>query len=462
LYLNGSGKWARNARKTHALVMPQADAQQNGLENAAAQGLAPEENLRYARHLSLADFGTAGQLRLKQSRVLVVGAGGLGSPALLYLAAAGIGRIGIVDGDRIERHNLQRQVLYADAEVGQSKAERAASRIRALNPNVEVETMPYMLDAENAEVLIAPWDIVLDGSDNFPTRYAVNDACAALNKPHVHASIERYTGQLTALNVALPDGSRGPDYRDLYPEPPAPGTVPDCSEGGVLGVLPGILGTWQAAEAIKILSGLGEPLVGRLLLMDLRSGQVHTMRYSRDPERSRAAGKRDVLEENTHAAEARTAPVESAVEAAAPSPLKSYGKSATAAVMEPDSNGHRLSEAGPSGANGQAPVPLKRISVQAFKALRESGEPYQLIDVREPYEYEIAQIGGQLMPVAKVVDAEDRIRKDCKVIVHCHAGKRSANVIRVLEARFGLSNLYNLEGGIRAWSQEIDPSVPDY
>lgn len=395
-----------------------------------------EEKIRYARHLALPDFGLQGQEKLKQSSVLVVGAGGLGCPALLYLAAAGVGRIGIVDGDRIERHNLQRQILYADAQVGESKAEKAAERLKALNPKVVVRVMPYMLDRANAVELIAPWDIVLDGSDNFPTRYAVNDACAVLEKPHVHASIERYTGQLTALNVAMPDGSRGPDYRDLYPEAPAPGTVPDCSEGGVLGVLPGILGTWQAAEAIKILTGLGDPLIGRLLLLDLHSGQVHTLRYGKDPGR---------LEQPSP-----TANTLSDAHCAGPMPqapaLHAAANTTNAAVFSSDF----------------PHSPMKSLDVKAFKALRDSGETHQLIDVREPFEHEIAQIGGELMPLAEVVDAENRIRRDCKVVVHCQGGKRSANVIRVLEERFGFDNLYNLEGGIRAWSKEIDPQVPEY
>lgn len=417
----------------------------SAVHHAAPSGLNPEERARYARHLSLADFGVQGQERLKQARVLVIGAGGLGSPALLYLAAAGVGRIGIVDGDRIERHNLQRQILYADAEVGQGKAERAAQRLKALNPNVAVEAVPRMLDRSNAEALIEAWDIVLDGSDNFPTRYAVNDACAALGKPHVHASIERYTGQLTALNVAMPDGSRSPDYRDLYPEAPAPGTVPDCSEGGVLGVLPGILGTWQAAEAIKILTGLGEPLIGRLLLMDLRSGQVHTLRYSRDPERRRDAQGRPLPPANTSA-------------------QQDAHCSGSAAAYRPSST----ARSSPEGANipsHKPPIhelPMKSMDAPALKALRDSGEPHQLIDVREPFEYEIAQIGGELIPLSQVLESEDRIRRDCKVVVHCHAGRRSANIIRVLEERFGFENLYNLEGGIAAWSREVDPTVPLY
>ncbi len=373
-----------------------------------AAALSPEERIRYARHLALPDFGEAAQLRLKAASALVVGAGGLGCPALQYLAAAGVGRIGIVDGDTVALHNLQRQVLYRTDDVGLGKAETAARHLRALNPLVRVEAFPRHLEEAEADALVAGWDVVLDATDNFPTRYRINDACARRGVPHVHASIDRYTGQLAVFNAPLPDGSRGPDYRDLYPEPPAPGTVPDCAEGGVLGVLPGLLGTWQAAEALKLLSGTGRPLSGRLLLVDLRDGTTHTLRFARDPARP-----------------ARPQPVSPELCSAAPSPMKT-------------------------------------LTVHEFRALRERGEAHQLIDVREPFEAEIATLGGELIPLAEVVGAPERIARDRKVILHCQGGKRSANVIRVLEERYGYDNLYNLEGGTRAWPGEFDPSVPEY
>lgn len=373
--------------------------------------LSPEEMARYARHVIIPEFGLEGQLKLKNSKVLVIGSGGLGSPVLLYLAAAGIGKIGIVDFDTVDDSNLQRQVLFTVHDIGRSKAEVAKERLQALNPHVEIEVFKVKFSTENALEIISNYDVVADGTDNFPTRYLVNDACVLAGKVNVYASIFRFEGQVSVFNYLNPDGSRGPNYRDLFPEPPPPGLVPNCAEGGVLGVLPGIIGSLQANEVIKVITGIGETLSGRLFLFDAASFTTRILKVSKHPETTI-------------------------------SELINYEQFC--------------------GVDSQSGGQVKEITVQELQQLISTGADFQLIDVREPHEYRIAHLNGILVPLATVAEAAYKIDKDKLVVVHCRSGVRSAKAIRELESLFGFENLYNLKGGILAWSKEIDSSVPTY
>ncbi|MCB0571863.1 MAG: molybdopterin-synthase adenylyltransferase MoeB [Phaeodactylibacter sp.] len=368
-----------------------------------------EELRRYARHLALPGFGMEGQEKLKAGKALVIGAGGLGAPVLLYLAAAGVGHIGIVDFDQVEETNLQRQVLYTIDDVGQLKAEAARRRLLALNPHIKVETYPVAFTRDNALEIIAPYDVIIDGTDNFPTRYLSNDACVLAGKPLVYGSIFRFEGQASVFNYPLPDGQRSPNYRGLFPTPPPPELVPNCAEGGVLGVLPGIIGSIQANEAIKILAGIGEPLAGKLLLFD---AATLTTRILKLPPGA-GPGITELIDYEQFCA---------------PAP----------------------------------PSPVKEASVQELQALMAEQADFQLIDVREPYEYGIANLGGELIPPNEILAAADRIAHDKMVILYCRSGKRSAEAIRQLQKHTGQGNLYNLRGGILAWAREIDPSMKQY
>lgn len=381
-----------------------------------------EELERYSRHLIIPEFNIEGQRRLKESKVLVIGSGGLGSPVLLYLAAAGIGTIGIVDFDVVDNSNLQRQVLFTIDDVGQPKAESAAKRIKALNPYINVVVHNTKLTSENALDIIKDYDVVADGTDNFATRYLVNDACVLLDKVNVYASIYRFEGQASVFNYLNTDGTRGPNYRDLFPTPPPPGLVPSCAEGGVIGVLPGILGTLQANEVIKVISGVGEPLNGRLFLFDAASFETRTLKVHKDKL----------------------------------NPLNGEHPTQTGLIDYAEFCG--------VGASTESVVEkaIKEIDVQALAQLKQSGEPFQLIDVREPYEFAISQIDGELIPLKSVSDFVHKIQKDRKVIIHCRSGVRSAKAIRELEEKFGFDNLYNLKGGILAWAKEIDEGVAVY
>lgn len=380
-----------------------------------------EELERYSRHLIIPEFNIEGQRRLKQSKVLVIGSGGLGSPLLLYLAAAGVGTIGIVDFDVVDASNLQRQVLFGIQDVGRPKVEAAAERIRSLNPHIEVKTYNTQLTSENALEIIQDYDLVADGTDNFPTRYLVNDACVLLDKVNVYASIYRFEGQVSVFNYLNEDGSRGPNYRDLFPAPPPPGLVPSCAEGGVIGVLPGILGSLQANEVIKVLSGVGEPLVGRLFLLDAATFETRTLKVHRNPNNP-LTGEHPTQTE-----------------------LIDYEQFCGLAPTE------RKEEAG-----------VKELSVEDLHQLRTTGEAHVVIDVREPYEYAIANIDGELMPLGSIADFASQIPRDKKVIVHCRSGVRSAKAIKQLERDHGFENLYNLKGGILAWADEIDQEVAKY
>jgi molybdopterin/thiamine biosynthesis adenylyltransferase/rhodanese-related sulfurtransferase len=373
--------------------------------------LTPEETLRYSRHLLLPPVGAEGQRRLKASRVLLVGAGGLGSPAALYLAAAGVGTIGLVEFDAVDVSNLQRQVLHGTRDVGRPKVDSARDRIADLNPHVTVEAHPTRLTSANALEIVRAYDVVIDGTDNFPTRYLVNDACVLTGRPYVYGSVFRFEGQASVF--AAKDG---PCYRCLFPEPPPPGAVPDCEEGGVLGVLPGLIGVLQATEALKLLLGIGEPLVGRLLLVDALRMQFRTLKLERDPS------------------------------------CPACGTRTLRALIDYES----FCGVGA----GAAAVP--EIAPRELAARLATGAPVELIDVREPREWELARIAGaRLVPLGTLGGEIARWQRDAEIVIYCKTGVRSANAVRQLQAA-GFTRVRNLTGGIRRWSDEVDSSVPRY
>ena len=375
-----------------------------------------DERGRYARHLTLPELGLAGQTRLKAASVLCIGAGGLGSPLLLYLAAAGIGRLGIVDDDRVDLSNLQRQVIHGQASVGEAKTSSARWRIQDLNRHCQVEEHSCRLTAKNALQLIEAYDLVVDGSDNFPTRYLISDACVMLGRPFVYGSVQRFEGQVTVFN----QGPDSPDYRDLVPQPPPRDLVPSCAEGGVMGVMPGLIGLLQATEVIKVITGLGDTLDGRLLLVDSLSMRFRELRLERRPDR---------------------APVENLVD---------YEQFCNPGVPVEDEESQGMNS----------------ISVRELKALLDERTDLVLLDVRQQAEADVAVIpGSQLIPLASIEsgDAIERIRllaSGQAVYVHCKLGGRSAKAVDLL-ARSGILAV-NVTGGIDAWSQEIDPDVPRY
>jgi len=372
---------------------------------------------RYNRHIIIPEFGLAAQQKLKAAKVLVVGSGGLGSPVLLYLAAAGIGTIGIVDFDVVDDSNLQRQVLFGVNEIGKPKVEAAKARLQALNPHIEFVLYNTQLTSQNALNIIKDYDVVADGTDNFPTRYLVNDACVLLGKPNIYASIFQFEGQVSVFNYTNVNGELGPNYRDLYPTPPPPGLVPSCAEGGVLGVLPGIIGSLQALEVIKVITGVGEPLAGRFYIFDALNFETRTFNISRRDD----------------------------------NPLNGKNPTITQLIDYEQFCGVKAVE-----------KPVKEITAAELYELQVKGEPFQLIDVREPYEYNIVNIGAELIPLATVAGQVDRFNKDRPVIVHCKMGGRSAKAIRELEDKFGFTNLYNLKGGILAYIDEVKPELTKY
>lgn len=379
--------------------------------------LSKEELARYSRHIGMEGFGLEAQQKLKAARVLVVGAGGLGSPSLLYLAAAGVGTIGLAEFDTVDDSNLQRQVLYSVADVGRSKAEAARERLRGLNPHVSVEIHEVRLTSENALDIIANYDVVADGTDNFATRYLVNDACVMLGKPNVYASIFRFEGQVSVFNYRDAEGNIGPNYRDLYPSPPPPGLVPNCAEAGVLGVLPGIIGSMQALEVIKILSGVGEVLSGRFLVFDAFTFEARIFKIRRNAE----------------------------------NPLNGDHPVITKLIDYDEFCGVKKEEPA-----------IKEISATELATWMEHGEDFQLIDVREKYEYDIVNLGGELFPLGEIESFAERIDRSRKVVVHCKSGGRSAQAIRRLEERYGYTNLYNLRAGIIGYIQEVRPELQRY
>jgi adenylyltransferase/sulfurtransferase len=356
-----------------------------------------EELQRYARHFVLPEFGREGQEKLRAAKVLVVGAGGLGSPLLLYLAAAGVGEIGIIDDDVVDLSNLQRQVLYTTEDIGKPKAEMAKIRIQALNPHIKVTAYKIRLDIDNVLDIMAPYDIIADGTDNFPTRYLVNDACVLAGKVNVYASIFRFEGQVAVFNYPNPDGSRGVNYRDLFPEPPDPDAVPNCAEGGVLGVLPGIIGSMQANEVIKVATGIGQPLAGRLFMMDTTTFDTRTLKIPKNPN------------------------------------LKIESLEALAEYCATPQYSHLT------------------LSAEEYMDWLSRQEQHFLLDVREVNEYEIHNMGGHLIPLGQLSQKIKEIPTDKKIVVHCKGGVRSTQAIAYLQEVGGFGDLYNLEGGIMAW-----------
>jgi adenylyltransferase/sulfurtransferase len=363
-----------------------------------------EELARYNRHIIIPEFGLAAQQKLKAAKVLVVGSGGLGSPLLLYLTAAGVGTIGIIDFDVVDDSNLQRQVLFGVSEVGKPKVEAAKARLQSLNPHINIVTYNTQLTSQNALELISRYDVVADGTDNFPTRYLVNDASVLAGKPNVYASIFQFEGQVSVFNYTDANGVTGPNYRDLYPSPPPPGLVPNCAEGGVLGVLPGIIGSLQANEVIKVITGVGEPLSGRFFVFDALSFESRTLRIAKR------------------------------AETPAITALIDYEQFCGVKVIEKK---------------------IKEITVEEFIQWQERGDDIQVIDVREPAEYEQVNIGAVLIPLGTVSARAEEIDRERKVVIHCKLGGRSAKAIHELEEKFGFSNLYNLRGGITAYLQEV-------
>lgn len=377
---------------------------------------------RYSRHIIIPEFNIEGQRKLKAAKVLVIGSGGLGSPLLLYLTAAGVGTIGIVDFDVVDDSNLQRQVLFSVESVGQPKVEAAKKRLEGLNPHINFIVHNERLTSDNALELFKDYDLVADGTDNFPTRYLVNDACVLLGKPNVYASIFRFEGQVSVFNYTDETGEVGPNYRDLFPEPPPAELVPNCSEGGVIGVLPGIIGSMQALEVIKVITGVGKTLSGRLFLYDASTFETRTLKVRRSKK----------------------------------NPLNGENPTQTGLIDYEQFCDVKL----PGASSEQQPV--KEVTVQNLHKLIEKGFDFQLIDVREPYEYEIVNIEGELIPLGQVTQNSSKISKDKQVIVHCRSGKRSADAIRALEQEFGYENLYNLKGGVLAYAKEIDTSLAVY
>jgi len=377
-----------------------------------------EELARYDRHIIIPEFGLESQQKLKAAKVLVIGSGGLGSPVLLYLAAAGVGTIGIVDFDVVDDSNLQRQVLFGINEIGKPKVEAAKRRLESLNPHVQLNLYNTHLNSQNALDIIKDYDVIADGTDNFPTRYLVNDASVLLNKPNVYASVFQFEGQVAVFNYVNAKGERGPNYRDLYPAPPPPGLVPSCAEGGVLGVLPGIIGSLQALEVIKVITGVGEPLSGRFFIFDALNFETRTFNI-KPREDNPINGKNPTIKE-----------------------LIDYEQFCGMRAVEEK--------------------PVKEITVKELYQWQVEGKKFQLIDVREPHEYDIVNIGAELIPLATVADQAGRIDKDIDVVVHCKSGGRSAKAIRELEEKFGYKNLYNLKGGILAYIDQVQPELTKY
>lgn len=364
-----------------------------------------EELERYNRQIILPTFGVEGQKKLKSARVLVVGAGGLGAPVLLYLVAAGVGKIGIIDNDAVDFSNLHRQVLFSTDDIGRSKVETAKKKLNALNPNCEITTYKEFLSSDNAIQIAENYDVIVDGTDNFPTRYLVNDLSVKLGIPNVHGSIHQFSGQVSVFNMPLGNEKFGPNYRDVYPEPPAPGEVPSCAEGGVLGILPGIVGSVQAMETIKVITGIGTILSGKIWMYNALDQSVQFINFAKNEENKINSDARKQIE------------------------LIDY---ALFCGVKKDRK-------------------MKKISASELIKMQASNEDFQLIDVREPNEFEERNMNGLLIPMNEIIERYNEISKDKKVVVQCHSGIRSAHVISYLEQTHGFTNLYNLEGGIVAW-----------
>jgi len=380
--------------------------------------LTKDELARYSRHLILPEVGEEGQRRLKAARVLCVGAGGLGSPLALYLAAAGVGTLGLVDFDVVDASNLQRQIIHSTADIGRKKLDSAAEKLTALNPDLNVVKHDTQLTSANALDILKDYDVVADGTDNFPTRYLVNDACVLLGKPNAYGSVFRFEGQASVF--AAKDG---PCYRCLYPEPPPPGLVPSCAEGGVLGILPGLVGVIQATETIKLILGKGTPLIGRLLLVDALNMRFRELKLRKNP---------DCPVCGDHPAVTR---------------LIDYDQFCGIAPATKEETAVK---------NG-----IPQITPTELKQRMDAGEDLFILDVREPFEHQIANIGGTLIPQGQVPQRLNEIDRDREIVVHCKSGGRSQRVAEFL-AQSGYPKVANLSGGILAWSDQVDPSVPKY
>jgi sulfur-carrier protein adenylyltransferase/sulfurtransferase len=377
--------------------------------------LSNDEILRYSRHLIMPEVGMEGQLKLKQARVLCIGAGGLGSPLALYLAAAGVGTMGIVDFDVVDFTNLQRQIIHGTQDVGRKKLDSAAETLREINPNVEIRKFDTRLTSANALELFREFDIIADGTDNFPTRYLVNDACVLTGKPNVYGSIFRFEGQASVFAT-----KEGPCYRCLYPEPPPPGLVPSCAEGGVLGILPGLVGVIQATETIKLILGSGEPLIGRLLLLDALAMRFRELKLRKNPDCPACGTHPSVTE------------------------LIDYNQFC-----------------GIRGEESPAPIAMTDMTVEELKKRLDGGDEVFVLDVREPHEYQICNLGGYLIPLNDLPKRVSELDSSREIVVHCKMGGRSAKAADFLR-QSGFTKVHNLAGGINAWAERIDPKVPKY
>jgi len=378
-----------------------------------------DEIARYSRHLIMPEVTLEGQKRLKAASILCIGTGGLGSPIALYLAAAGIGRMGLVDGDVVDFSNLQRQILHGTKDVGRKKLNSARDRIREINPNVQLDLYDTFFTSANAEELVGDYDIVVDGTDNFPTRYLSNDICVFLKKPNVYGSIFRFEGQCSVFAPHL----GGPCYRCMFPEPPPPGMVPSCAEGGVLGVLPGIIGVLQAIEAIKLLVGIGEPLIGRLVAFDALKLKFREFKLRRDP-KCPVCGENPTITELIDYEQFCGIPQAAAAEAA------------------------------------ETPIPV--MTVLELKQKLDNGDKFLLLDVREPFEWDICHLDrAKLIPLGQLPSRMSELDSADDIVIHCKSGGRSAKAVRLLQEA-GFSKLHNVEGGITAWAEQVDPTVPKY
>ena len=380
-----------------------------------AATLTNDEILRYSRHLIMPEVGMVGQQKLKAAKVLCIGAGGLGSPLALYLAAAGVGTLGIVDFDVVDFTNLQRQIIHSTADVGRKKLESAAEKLKAINPYINLKTFETRLSSANALELFREFDIVADGTDNFPTRYLVNDACVLTGKPNVYGSIFRFEGQASVFA-----SEEGPCYRCLYPEPPPPGLVPSCAEGGVLGILPGLVGVMQATEVIKLILGVGEPLIGRLLLIDALGMKFRELKLRKNPE-CPACGQHPTIKE-----------------------LIDYNEFC-----------------GIRGEEKPVETGIPEMQVEELKRRLDKGDDLYVLDVREPHEYQICNIGGHLIPLGDLPKRVNELDSSREIVAHCRSGVRSGKAVAFLQ-QAGFKKVHNLAGGILAWADRIDPKMPKY
>ncbi len=380
-----------------------------------APPLSNEEILRYSRHLIMPEVGMDGQLKLKAARVLCIGCGGLGSPLALYLTAAGVGTIGLVDFDVVDYTNLQRQIIHSTADVGRKKLDSAAEKLAAINPFVKVKKFETKLTRANALEIFRDFDIIADGTDNFPTRYLVNDACVLTGKANVYGSIFRFEGQASVFAT-----EEGPCYRCLYPEPPPPGLVPSCAEGGVLGILPGLVGVIQAAEVIKLILGKGEPLIGRLLLVDALSMKFRELKLRKNPD----------------------------------CPMCGTDRTITKLIDYNEFCGNR-------GEEKAVETGVPEIQVEELKRRLDAGDNLLVLDVREPHEYQICNLGGHLIPLGDLPQRVSELDSSCEIVAHCRSGVRSAKAVTFLQ-QAGFRKVHNLAGGILAWADRVDPSVPKY